>query len=371
MYEMKNTLSFTSHLFLSIAVCTVLIACGSPAKPVTAEEARSFGKKLEQTIEKRDPVFYNEAMDGKELTRRAGLSGSRKEKEFAAGVRNAINMGTKIVEGISKEATYQLVKHYEKDGIHHLIFRLYDDGSINYHDLELIRSKNDLKIADMMVYTTGENLSVTIKGLFKQFAGVIDKSTGKEDWLESMPKIRQEMKKGNYEKAYDLFLKIPAEGRKSKAFRMLKIEISSGLGDKEQQEAIDELISAFPNEPNMQLILLDFYFLKKEYGKVLDAINAVDRMIDKDPFLDYYRYLCYNVMEDEARAKTHLLKVCKNFPKFPDARLELVATYLSENNEDSARLQVKDYRLIKTFPQTRMDNLLASYPWFSESGSAQ
>lgn len=369
---MKKTLSQPYLLLLSgVFILVACISCSSPEKPVTADEARSFGKKLEQSIEKRDPVFFNEAMDRTELTKRAGLSGSREEKEFAAGVRNAINMGTKIVEGISKEATYQLVKQYEKDGKHHLIFRLYDDGSINYHDLELIGRKSGPKVADMMVYTTGENLSVTINGLYKQFSGVIDKSTGKEDWLESMPRIRQEMKKGNYDKAYDLFLTIPEEGRKSKAFRMLKIEICSGLGDEEQQEAIDELISAFPNEPNMQLILLDFYFLKKEYGKVLDAINAVDRMIDKDPFLDYYRYLCYNVMEDEARAKEHLLKVCRNFPKFPDARLELVATYLGENNEDSARLQVKDYRLIKTFPQTRMDNLLANFPWFSETGTPQ
>ena len=46
----------------------------------------------------------------------------------------------------------------------------------------------------------------------------------------------------------------------------------------------------------MQLILMDAYFMRKEYDKVMGAINAVDKMINKDPFLDYYRYLCYNVM---------------------------------------------------------------------------
>ena len=369
---MKQTLSFPLRLlWFSAVLCACFLSCGSPEKPVTAEEARAFGKKLEQSIEKRDPAFFNEAMDRSELTRRAGLSGSRQEKEFAAGVRNAIHMGTKIVDGISKEATYQLVKQYEKEGKHHLIFRLFDDGSINYHDLELIRRKNDVKVADMMVYTTGENLSATISGLYKQFSGVIDASTGKEDWLQSMPRIREEMKKGHHDKAYDLFLRIPEEGRKSKAFRMLKIEICSGLGDEEQQKAINEMISAFPNEPNMQLILLDYYFLKKEYSKVLDAINAVDRMIDKDPFLDYYRYLCYNIMEDEAKAKEHLLRVCRNYPKFPDARLELVATYLNEDKPDSARIQVKEYRLIKTFPQSRLDNLLGAYPGFDENETTQ
>ena len=30
--------------------------------------------------------------------------------------------------------------------------------------------------------------------------------------------------------------------------------------------------------------------MRKEYDKVLGAINAVDKMINKDPFLDYYHF---------------------------------------------------------------------------------
>lgn len=352
------------HSFFVLVVSLLLLpACKQEEKPITAEEVKLFAQKLESTVERRDPVFFNEAIDRHELTRRAGLTDSKKAKEFGAGMRQASNMGTKIINSLSKEATYELVKQYEKDGKYHIIFRLYDDGSINYHDMELIRKKSDLMIADIFIYTTGEPMSTTIREIYNQFAGIMDQA-GSNKWINSMPKIREKINEEEYEEAYELFMQIPEEGRKGKAFRIVFVEICSGLDEEKHQKAIDDLLAAYPDEANMQLILIDAYFIRKEYDKVLDAINAVDRMIDKDPFLDYYRYLCHNIMKNDTKAKEHLLLVARNYPKFPDAQLELAATYIEEEKHDSARMIVRDYKLRKSFPQERLDDLLAAYPDF-------
>ncbi|HRG81999.1 MAG TPA: hypothetical protein PLO99_05745 [Chitinophagaceae bacterium] len=342
-----------------------LFACGGKEKPILEKEAREFAKKLEQSIEKKDGQFMDDVVDRDEIIKRAGLKSSSSAREFGAGIRSAANMGTKIVDALRKEGSYELVKIYEKDGKQHMIFRLYSDGSINYHDMELKRKKGEINIADIFVYTSGENLSATIKGIYEQFEGIIDKTSTTEGWVSSLPDIRKKLNAGEYQEAYDLFMKIPEEGRKAKAFRIVKVEICTGLDDEKHQQAIDELLAAFPNEANMQLILIDAYFMRKEYDKVLGAINAVDKMINKDPFLDYYRYLCYNVMENPVKAKEHLLLVTTNYPAFADAQLELAATYLEENNTDSARMVVKSYRQRKSFPQTRMDELLNAYPDFT------
>ena len=342
-----------------------LIACGGKEKPILEKEAREFAKKLEQSIEKKDGQFMDDAVDRDEIIKRAGLKSSSSAREFGAGIRKAANMGTKIVEALKEEGSYELVKVYEKESKQHMIFRLYSDGSINYHDMELKRKKGDIKIADIFVYTSGENLSTTIKGIYDQFEGIIDKSNKTDAWISSLPDIRKKINAGEYQEAYDLFMKIPEEGRKSKAFRIVKVEICTGLDDEKHQQAIDELLAAFPNEANMQLILMDAFFMRKEYDKVMGAINAVDKMINKDPFLDYYRYLCFNVMENPVKAKEHLLLVTANYPAFADAQLELAATYLEENNSDSARIVVKNFRQRKSFPQTRMDELLDAYPDFT------
>jgi tetratricopeptide (TPR) repeat protein len=361
----KKTTAILSLRILPFLFAFFLIACGGKEKPILEKEAREFAKKLEQSIEKKDGQFMDDAVDRDEIIKRAGLKSSSSAREFGAGIRKAANMGTKIVEALKEEGSYELVKVYEKESKQHMIFRLYSDGSINYHDMELKRKKGDIKIADIFVYTSGENLSTTIKGIYDQFEGIIDKSNKTDAWISSLPDIRKKINAGEYQKAYDLFMKIPEEGRKSKAFRIVKVEICTGLDDEKHQQAIDELLAAFPNEANMQLILMDAFFMRKEYDKVMGAINAVDKMINKDPFLDYYRYLCYNVMENPVKAKEHLLLVTANYPAFADAQLELAATYLEENNSDSARIVVKNFRQRKSFPQTRMDELLDAYPDFT------
>lgn len=350
---------------LPILLAIFLFACSGKEKPILEKEAREFAKQLQQSIEKKDGQFMDDAVDRDEIISRAGLKSNSGAREFGAGIRKAANMGSKIVEALSKEGSYEMVKIYEKDSKQHMIFRLYSDGSINYHDMELKRKKGDIKIADIFVYTSGENLSVTIKGIYDQFAGIIDKSNKTDSWISSLPDIRKKINAGEYQEAYDIYMNIPEEGRKAKAFRIVKVEICSGLDDEKHQQAIDELLAAFPDEANMQLILMDAYFMRKEYDKVMGAINAVDKMINKDPFLDYYRYLCYNVMENPVKAKEHLLLVTANYPAFADAQLELAATYLEENNPDSAKMVIKNFRQRKSFPQSRMDDLLNAYPDFS------
>ncbi len=275
-------------------------------------------------------------------------------------------MGTTLVNALSKKAIYKIVKQYEKDNIHHVIFRLYDDGSLNYHDLELKRSGGEVKIADMFIYTTGEHFSQTLKSLYEQFSGLVEKSTGKEDWIKAMPKIRTLINKQEYQEAYDLFEALPAEAKKNKAFRIVYIEICSGLGNELHKKSLRDFQAAFPNEPNMQLVLIDAFFLNKEYDKALNAVNAVDKMINKDPFLDYYRYLCYNIMENEEKANEHLMKVIKYDPDFEDAQLELIVTYLQEDNNAAAKPLIEAFQKKKSYDQTTLNTVLTMYPDWDE-----
>jgi tetratricopeptide (TPR) repeat protein len=356
-------MKFFIFLFTSLLIIS---GCKTKEKPLTHEEVKQFAKDLEISMEKRDGSFFNEAIDKKELIKRSGISDNKSGKGFASGMQQGMDLGTKLVNSFTKGATYKIVKQYEKDNIHHVIFRLYDDGSLNYHDLELKRTGSEVKVADMFIYTGGEKFSETIKSLYDQFSGLIDKTTGKEDWIKSMPKIRGLITKGEYQEAYDLFNTLPPEAKTSKPFRIIYIEICSGLGDEMHKKALDDFQAAFPNEPNMQLVLIDAYFLNKEYDKALNAVNAVDKMIDKDPFLDYYRYLCYNIMDNQEKAKEHLLKVIKYDPDFEGAQLELIATYLEEGNNKAAKPLIEAFQKKKSYEQETLNTVLTMYPDWDE-----
>ena len=358
---MKSFSRFSIFLKSSVFFCLCFLSCSQEEKPVTGQEARDFARQLQSSVEKRSGAFFDEAIDKKKFLKKAGLANEKDARAIRSGLTEKMNIGTQLVNSLSKKGTYQLVKQYEKDNKQHLLFRLYDGGSINYHDIELTRSGKETKIADMFIYASGELFSETINNIYKQMKSIAGESgfDTEESWLMELPKMRQMMNEGKYRDAMEIYDRLPEKVKKIKAVQITHIMIASGIDNNEQYEAvINEYTKLYPNEPNMYLLLLDGYIIKKEYDKALYSVNEMDRMIDKDPFLDYYRYLIYNLKEDSSNAKASIEKLMKNMPGFEDGMLELIAVYLEEKNTTGADKWIKEYRLHKSFDQIKLETLL-------------
>ena len=113
-------------------------SCKQEVKPVTPEEAKEFSKKLELSVSKKEAKFFDEAIDKNELIKRAHISSGKNATSFKKGLSSAMTMGTTMKRELSDKAVYTLVKQYVKDNVTHVLFRLYDNGSLNasipYHD---------------------------------------------------------------------------------------------------------------------------------------------------------------------------------------------------------------------------------------------
>lgn len=298
------------------------------------------------------------------------MGSSRDSRSFGSGVEEGMSMGTTITRSISRKATYQLVKIYEKDKVQHAIFRLYDDGSLNYHDIELKKLGKEVKIADMFIYASGEYFSETIKGLYEQLQGVKDNKGIKGNafnWASKLAEMKTLMTQGQTEEALAVYEGLPGEIKQMRAIQIMHVMIASGLDDLERyNDAIEEYKTLYPNEPNMQLLLLDGYFIKKEYDKALAGINEIDKMINKDPFLDYYRYLTYNMLEDKEKAKACLLRVMKVYPDFQDGMMQLIITYINEEDKKEANVWIEKYRMTSAFDQQELKNTLIAAGYETE-----
>ena len=157
--------------FSAVAAIFLLASCQSEkSTPVTAAEAREFAHQLESSIERKDPAFFDNAISKKTFLKRANLP----EKDVDASgltLGQSMKLGTSILGSTTNKIQYKLVKQYSKDSVQHLLFRLYIDGSLNYHDMELIKVGKEVQIADMFVYLTGETLSQTVHSLYHQLKG--------------------------------------------------------------------------------------------------------------------------------------------------------------------------------------------------------
>src|SRR5687768_2730574 len=174
---MKNYLSI-----LFPAVLLSLVSCVQKEPPVTKQEALEFAKKLESSIIQKDADIFNDIFDAEELQQRIKkVSGNKLSNKMLSGVPDALKkrkMGGEIIRSMGKDGMYEMVKNYEKDGKQHLIFRLYGDGGLNYHDLELIHRGKEIKVADMYIYLTGENISKTLADIFVQLNNYADDHSG-------------------------------------------------------------------------------------------------------------------------------------------------------------------------------------------------
>jgi len=357
------------HIIFIAALFTAFLfgACSSPDKPVTYEEAENFSKQIDSAIHDRNPKYFNTLINIKELGKRIRKNSSEKitsamEKGVGVGLERA-NMGTQIIQAIEKRGSYELVKHYEKDGVQHLVYRMYSEQGLNYHDFELVKKNGKVGIADFYIYIAGENFSSMLANLLS----VLEKPTGNgknEDdrTLERIQQVKKLMTEGKYEAAKEIFDELPEKFRNQKTIQILGIQITSQMDNETYLQQLNDFQARYPNDPNTYLMTLDAAILNNDYQKALDNINHLDSLINKDKFLDFYRALMYNLMKEPVKAREHLETLVQNYPTFETGILELVANYLDAKDYDKARPVIEDFRKNDEFDQDLLESVLDMYP---------
>jgi tetratricopeptide (TPR) repeat protein len=195
----------------------------------------------------------------------------------------------------------------------------------------------------------------------------MDKSQDTEArWLKEVPAIRQLINTGKNREALDIYNRMSDKIKNIRMFQIIHIEICSGLTDEEYDKAIKDYEKLYPNEPNMHLLQIDEYTVRKDYPKALNAVNELDKMIDKDPLLDYHRAMCYTLMKDTARRVECLERLVKNMPDFEDGIIELIASYFSTKEFEKAKPLVDNFKSKAEFNQLTLKLLLNSYPGYDK-----
>jgi len=299
-------------------LCATLVfnACQPPEEPVSKEEALALGHRIERMIAKHDTSLLNHIFDERSLSKRVGdaMGSSLLNRAMISGAVKGFEkggLGSKIVQSIGEEGSYQLIHEYEKDGRQHLLFRLYGNLGINYHDYELVKREDKVKAADLYIYTTGENISLTLANALTR----LNKDATSKD-VTRTDNVRELLDRSEFQKAHDEYEKLPPGLKKEKAYQMMHVRIESQLSTDQYIAALNEYRALFPHDPNMYLLMIDAYALQKNYPMALESVNKLDSMVGKDPFQDYERALIYRMMDDTANERICAERLHRNMPDF-------------------------------------------------------
>lgn len=349
-------------------------ACSAPEKPVTKEEAKEVAISLKNALAHRKAARFNELLDVDALGKRVKEQSENKlNPAMIAGALSSVKsgeFGSQIVKSLGKKGTYELVKQYEKDNRQHLVFRLYND-QLNYHDFELFKKEDKVKIADIYIYATGENLSSTFAQTLLSMSEHASSANkiDRED-LNKIQWIKNYINEKEFEKAKELFQTLPSLIRRQKIYKIIYIQIAGGLSTDEYLAALNKFQQEYPDAPNMYLLMIDAYFLKKDYAGALKCVNGLDSLINKDPFLDYYRALIHGQNEDKTNHLLCLERLQKNLPEFGAGTLELIYTYVEEKQWDKAIALTQLYNKGKGADTESIEALYMLHPNFKKKMEA-
>jgi hypothetical protein len=366
-------LFIVSVLFVSVFVQS---SCNQPEKKPTKEEVEAFGKKIEKLAAARDLAALNEVFDKKGFLKKLELPSGTSAEGFKQGLSSKLNFGTLIFQN-SKDLTYQFLHQYEKNNKEqHAIFRFYAPGvGLNYHDCVIELVKGQCKIANMYLYTTGENYDETLRNMFFE-AGLDEEASKKiltmrEDDITRLQRMRYFMQQKQFAEAKQEFEAMSLSAQQMRLMQLQNISICTNISNEEHLKAISNFKRLYPDDKKMGLVLLDGYFINEEYEQALECVNQLDSSVLGDPFLNYYRFNIYTRMNESNKAQTALETVVLKVKNFQPGFYSLIDLYLSQKEFVKADVLVKKYRASRKFNQQELDELLKFYPLYKEKAEVK
>ena len=349
------------HFFLLSII--LLASCKTKEKPVTKEEAVQFAKSLEKSIAVRNENFFNNAFDLDAMLLKMKAAAPDEPGSFWKGVKEGMGekmkFGSKVVQSLGNKGTYLIVKQYQQGDKQHVLFRLFSDGSINYHDFELVSKDGNIKIADVYIYLTGELFSKTINDIFAELLKSDEKNAVA---LTDFSKLNKLVQKKEYEEAKQVLDRLPDNLKNTKAIQLRNLEICLETDTAQYTQAVEKFRHDFPGDPSLNLALLDGMIIREKYTDAIACINQLDSRINKDPLLDYYRGLLYNLQGKKEAALEAFENLYKNMPEFSPGAMELSTYYMDKGNYKQAGDIINKAKSNRDFDESVLENLHTVYP---------
>jgi tetratricopeptide (TPR) repeat protein len=358
------------QLFLCFLFGLFLNACSPKEQKLSKEEAIAFSQKLQAAMARQSPnmvdsIFYipvfakrvadygNIAFNGKLMS------------NVSTAILNA-KWGKEILRSMGKDGSFEFVRHYEKEKRHHAIFRLYSSAGVNYFDFELVKYKDEIKAADIYVFTLGQNISESLAEVIDIFEKHEKNKEGQEkyQYQKHLKEIKALIRERQFQDAKKYFDKLPESFKKERLFMVMNITICSELDDDLYKAALVQLESKFSNDPSTQLFLIDSYILDKDFDHALEAIDVLDNAVKTDPLLNFLRGNIYAQKEDYSKAIFCYEQLKKDKPEFDDGIIELMNAYFTTGEVEKGKELVSEYQENKSLDQEKLGTIKMLYPQY-------
>lgn len=275
---------------LALSLFFMLLMIGSVEAGSDLKTYQKAADDLAADLNRRSSKVFVNMLDFDTIVDEAlqGVSFSDKDKkDFRSGMEQAKpRLGDKIVGQIS-ESGYAKVLRVRKDGkIARALMRLdYGDMGYGYMDLHLQKQGKKVRIVDWYDYSLGQNYTRSLNQIVAMIAPtptlmgrIFDIATNRKSDLDNLQKFLLAVNKQGYAEAMKIHKKLSKEAANSRMVSLILVQAASATGNDEYyREALTRLAKHHSNDPSLAFILIDHYFYKQDFNKVVSIIDSLTK----------------------------------------------------------------------------------------------
>jgi tetratricopeptide (TPR) repeat protein len=347
---MPRSLSRVLVTTVAAAAWAASLAAQTPPAPDPAVVA--FARNIEATVAKGDASALAAGMDWDAVLNKAmaGAPATPKvEADFRAGfLKGVVSFQESILKAVTGGGSYKLLRVRQVGAQPRALFRLLAGGNVNYHEFHVTRGPRGIRVGDVYVYMSGETLSESVRHGWLPMAaeankGLVDRLAGSEnEFIKTAPQWREVQrlfKAGQHKEALAGYRKLPASVQGTRMMLLTRLGITQALEEPLYLESIEAFRRAFPTDPALDLILVDGFYMKKQYDKAVESVDRLETSIGGDAHLKNVRAGLLFAKGDLEGARTWATKAVAEEPTLLDAHWTLVTVSLQQKDHaETARL---------------------------------
>lgn len=207
-----------------------------------------------------------------------------------------------VVAETSKGGTFHFLRFSKRDGFETAIFRfIRSDTALSYFEFAMPPSNaTNFGVApDVYAYISSEWMSQTSANVTLQLRAAEDpsvlnklfRSTGfSTSDANTFKTLIDKGKVQDWRGVITGYHALPAAMKQSKICLMFRFNAATRLQDNaEITSVVEDLRKHCGNEAGIEFLSLDYYLIRKEYGKAMNSLDGLERIIGQDPYIDVLR----------------------------------------------------------------------------------
>ncbi|MBI5544676.1 MAG: hypothetical protein HY901_12360 [Deltaproteobacteria bacterium] len=350
---------------------------------VSQEDADALGRKVAEGFSARDAKAFDAALDldafGRIMTAEFPMA-RRQRIRFFEGFKEGLakagagSFGKYFTQSFPADTTVRHLRARMRDGHREAVLRVRQGQGVNYFGLILARDPSGrTRIVDWYNYFAGELGHATMRSVIEATAGDIKQTpferllvrfagrlrkpdaTKESNAGDEIAKVRKLTLAKQYDEALKALKGLPEPILNTRSGWMMRLQIAQAMGDVEYQRALDEMSARFPGDPTLALVQVDRHFMKKDFKKALECIDAVDKAVGGDPYLAVLRVQALLELDRAPEAKVGLAEAAKEEPDLIDLQWAAITVSLRQRDHGETMRQLLEIE--RTFAMEMSDLL--------------